>query len=93
MAIIGDEKEYKAVKEAFVAASKAMKIGYGLDESMELGPLTTQQGKDKVAEFMRAGVKSGAKLLLDGRKAKVKGYENGYYLSPTISKVFLPICI
>jgi len=84
VAIIGDDKRYKAVKEAFIVASKAMKIGYGLDESVELGPLTTQQGKDKVVEFIEAGLKSGAKLLLDGRKVKVKGYEKGYYLGPTI---------
>jgi malonate-semialdehyde dehydrogenase (acetylating)/methylmalonate-semialdehyde dehydrogenase len=84
VAIIGDDKRYTAVKEAFIVASKAMKIGYGLDVSVELGPLTTQQGKDKVVEFIDAGLKSGAKLLLDGRKVKVKGYEKGYYLSPTI---------
>ena len=84
VAIIGDDRRYKEIKEAFIAASKAMKIGYGLDESVELGPVTTRQGKEKVEEFIQSGLRSGAKLLLDGRKAKVKGYEKGYFIGPTI---------
>lgn len=84
VAVLGGDKRYGEIREAFVAASKAMKMGYGLDESVELGPLTTRQGKEKVEQFIEAGIRSGAELLLDGRQAKVPGYEKGYFLAPTI---------
>jgi len=67
-----------------------MKMGYGLDESVELGPMTTPGGREQVIGFVESGLKSGAKLLLDGRKAKVKGYEEGYFLGPNIFENVTP---
>ena len=84
VAVIGDDKMYETLKEKLIVASKAMKMGYGLDESVELGPLTTQNGKNQVVSFIESGVKAGANLLLDGRTEVVKGYEKGYFLAPTI---------
>jgi malonate-semialdehyde dehydrogenase (acetylating)/methylmalonate-semialdehyde dehydrogenase len=90
VAVLGDDRRYNAVKEAFLAASKTMKMGYGLDESIELGPLTSMQGKEKVEQFIEAGLHLGAKLLLDGRAARVKGYEKGYFLGPSIFEKVTP---
>jgi malonate-semialdehyde dehydrogenase (acetylating)/methylmalonate-semialdehyde dehydrogenase len=84
VAVIGDNRMYEELKEKLIVASKAMKMGYGLDEETELGPLTTQNGKDQVLSFIDSGLKAGAKLLLDGRTETVKGYEKGYFLAPTI---------
>ena len=61
-----------------------MRIGYGLDEETELGPMTTQEGKDKVIQWLDRSLSEGAKMVLDGRAAKVKNYPNGYFLAPTI---------
>lgn len=82
--VLGDNKLYKTLKDKLIEASKAMKMGYGLDETVELGPLTTENGRNQVVSFIESGLKSGAKLLLDGRKAQVKGYEKGYFLGPSI---------
>ncbi len=80
--VIGDQ--YESVKQQLVEASKAMKMGYGLDETTELGPMTTQGGKDKVIDWIDRSLKDGAKMVLDGRNPKVDGYPNGYFLAPTI---------
>lgn len=61
-----------------------MKVGFGLDESVEMGPMTTRQNKEKVERFIEKGLKEGAKLILDGRNLKIQGYENGYFLGPSI---------
>lgn len=90
VAIIGDDRRYKEIKDAFVAASKAMKMGYGMDEAVELGPLTTREGKEKVEQFIEAGIRQGAKLTLDGRLTRAKGYEKGYFLAPTIFENVTP---
>ena len=82
--VIGDNKVYKTLKEKLLPAAKALKMGYGLDESVELGPMTTSGGREQVIGFVESGLKSGAKLLLDGRKVKVKGYEDGYFLGANV---------
>ena len=88
--ILGDDKRYEEVKSKFVEAAAAMKLGYGLDEDMDLGPLTTQAGKDKVLRWIDMGLKEGAKMVLDGREPKVGGYPNGYFLAPTILENVTP---
>ena len=90
VAIIGDDRRYNELREALLAASGSMRIGYGLDETVELGPLTTEQGKEKVEQFIEDGLKAGARLILDGRKARVKGYEKGYFLGPSIFEGVTP---
>lgn len=50
----------------------------------DLGPLISPQAKERVCSLIQSGVDEGAKLLLDGRNVKVKGYENGNFVGPTI---------
>jgi len=80
--IIGDI--YDEVKTKFKEATASMKLGYGLDETTELGPYTTQAGKDKILEWIDNSLTDGAKMVLDGRTVKVEDYPNGYFLAPTI---------
>jgi malonate-semialdehyde dehydrogenase (acetylating) / methylmalonate-semialdehyde dehydrogenase len=75
---------YDELKEAFVSAAATMKMGYGLDESTELGPLVSKKGQQKVIDFIDRGIADGAKLLLDGRNVNVKGLENGFFVGPTV---------
>jgi len=66
--------------------AKAQKIPVGPSdrEGVEMGPLVTAAHRDKVSGYVDQGVAEGAKLVLDGRGLKVAGYENGYYLGPTL---------
>ncbi|HON86381.1 MAG TPA: aldehyde dehydrogenase family protein [Syntrophorhabdaceae bacterium] len=82
VAVIGNI--YDELKEKFLKAAKAMRVGYGLDESSEMGPMTTIQNREKVERFIEKGIQEGARLLLDGRGVKIEGFEKGYYLGPTI---------
>src|SRR5437868_1793669 len=47
--------------------ASAIKVGPGDEDGVEMGPLVTCQHRDKVAGYVDAGVKDGAKLVLDGR--------------------------
>lgn len=49
-----------------------------------MGPLISPEAKARVEHLIQSGVDEGAKLLLDGRKVHVKGYENGNFVGPTI---------
>ena len=80
--VIGDI--YGEVKNRFKEAAAGMKLGYGLDEETENGPMTTQAGKEKVIQWIEGALAEGAKMVLDGRAPKVQDYPNGYFLGPTI---------
>jgi malonate-semialdehyde dehydrogenase (acetylating)/methylmalonate-semialdehyde dehydrogenase len=75
---------YDEVKTKFKEAAAKMKLGYGLDTETELGPMTTQSGKEKVVGWIEKSLSEGAKMVLDGRGVKVKDYPKGYFLGPTI---------
>lgn len=72
------------VKEALYEASKSRSTGYGLDESVEMGPVITAESKVRISGLIDQAVKEGAKLLLDGRDAKISGFEKGNFIKPTI---------
>lgn len=57
-----------------------LRIGCGLEEGQEMGPVITRQQLNRITDFVEAGVTAGAKLLVDGRDYKVAGYEKGFFL-------------
>lgn len=65
-------------------------VGFGLDKGVHMGPVITPQSKTRIHGLIEAGVQEGAQLLVDGREAKIAGYENGYFVRPTILDNVLP---
>jgi len=59
---------------------EVLKVGPGMDKQSEMGPLVTKEHLAKVKRYVDIGEKEGAKLVVDGRKFKLQGYENGYYI-------------
>ena len=75
---------YDEVKSRFKEAAANMKLGYGLDEETDLGPYTTQSGKENVLQWVENALSDGAKIVLDGRTAKAKDFPKGYFQGPII---------
>lgn len=75
---------YEPLKRGFVEAASKLRLGYGLDESVEMGPLVTRRAKERALGYIQKGLDEGAKLILDGRQVKIERYPNGYFLGPTI---------
>lgn len=67
---------------ADVATSR--KVGYGLDEGVQMGPVITGESKTRIASIIEQGRQEGASVLVDGRGKSVSGYDDGYWLYPTI---------
>jgi malonate-semialdehyde dehydrogenase (acetylating)/methylmalonate-semialdehyde dehydrogenase len=59
---------------------ESLKVGPSTDPSADFGPLVTKAHLDRVRSYVDAGVKEGAKLVVDGRDFKMQGYENGFYM-------------
>jgi malonate-semialdehyde dehydrogenase (acetylating)/methylmalonate-semialdehyde dehydrogenase len=65
-------------------ASK-IKVGYGLDESIQMGPLRDKAKKENVLKYIDIGLEEGGNLLLDGRKFTVQGgLPDDCFVGPTI---------
>lgn len=78
----------ESIADAFVAELKKqasqIKIGPAYDKTTKLGPITYEKHYHEVLADIDKGVAEGAELVLDGRNCVVPGYENGYYVGPTI---------
>ncbi|MBS4021363.1 MAG: aldehyde dehydrogenase family protein [Dethiobacter sp.] len=84
--VIGDK--YDELKSKFKEAVMGVKLGYGLDEETELGPMVSKSGKDKVLAWIDGALAEGASMVLDGRNPSVPDYPNGHFLAPTILENF-----
>ena len=72
------------IKEALYESAKKRTTGFGLDENIEMGPVITKESRARVESLVEKAVSEGAKVLLDGRKASISGYEKGNFIKPTI---------
>ena len=61
-----------------------LKLGPAYDPETTLGPVVTAAHKKSVVDWINKGIEEGATVVLDGRDAVVPGFENGFYLGPTI---------
>jgi malonate-semialdehyde dehydrogenase (acetylating)/methylmalonate-semialdehyde dehydrogenase len=75
---------YEPLKAELVRAGSRIKVGDGLDESTQMGPVVSKKSHDRILSYIEKGLAEGATLLLDGRKVKVEGYPNGYFVGPTL---------
>lgn len=72
------------IKEALYESAKKRTTGFGLDETIEMGPVISQESQMRVESLIEKSIGEGANVLLDGRKPGVKGYEKGNFIKPTI---------
>lgn len=70
--------------EYMADVANTRKVGYGLDEGTEMGPVITQESRQRIAGLIDKGAQEGAQVLVDGRGKVASGYDDGYWLFPTI---------
>src|SRR6202044_2422137 len=74
----------KTFRDSIADAASKLKVGNGLEDGVQMGPVITPQSKARVESLIGLGEKQGAKVLLDGRNSKVPRYESGNFVNPTI---------
>jgi malonate-semialdehyde dehydrogenase (acetylating)/methylmalonate-semialdehyde dehydrogenase len=74
----------KTFRDSIADAASKLKVGYGLEDGVQMGPVITPQSKDRVEHLIGVGEKQGAKVLLDGRNAKIAKHGSGNFVNPTI---------
>jgi len=82
--VIIHKKVAKKFTDMLVERAKKLKLGSGLDEKVDMGPLITETAREKVNRYVQIGKDEGAKLLTGGNDANGKGCKNGYFYQPTV---------
>ena len=91
--IVGeDDTFYKNFVDRVLKQIKNIRIGYGLDESVQMGPVRDKQKKENIVRYIESGIEQGAKLVLDGRKdfEIYDGYPDTCFLGPTVFENVTP---
>jgi malonate-semialdehyde dehydrogenase (acetylating)/methylmalonate-semialdehyde dehydrogenase len=73
-----------ALVEALRAKACTVKVGPGQDESSEMGPVVTREARERIIGYIDSGESQGATLVVDGRGLVVDGYEDGFFVGPTV---------
>ncbi|MCF8373929.1 MAG: aldehyde dehydrogenase [Bacteroidales bacterium] len=75
---------YDRFKSDFVREVSKMKIGHPGEPETRIGALVSKQHLEKVVSYIELAKEEGGHILSGGKEVKVNGFENGYYLQPTI---------
>ncbi len=80
----------KTFRDSITEAAASLRVGNGLDEGVQMGPVITPQSKTRVESLVGQSEKQGAKVLLDGRGAKIPGCAEGNFIRPTVLDALPP---
>ncbi|KAL6523675.1 Methylmalonate-semialdehyde dehydrogenase [acylating], mitochondrial [Orobanche gracilis] len=78
---VGDSKSWE---NKLLECANALKVNAGTERDADLGPVISKNAKERIHELIQSGFEEGARLVLDGRKIVVPGYESGNFIGPTI---------
>lgn len=78
------KKVYKEFSEKFVTRARALKVGNGLDPTVQVGPLINERQLNTVDDYVQVGKNEGAKLLCGGNRLTGGEYDCGWFYAPTI---------
>ena len=70
--------------EAITAAAATRRVGYGLEDGVQMGPVITPESKTRIESLIAGASRDNSRVLVDGRDKQVKKYEQGNFLYPTV---------
>ncbi|MDR7429311.1 MAG: CoA-acylating methylmalonate-semialdehyde dehydrogenase [Armatimonadota bacterium] len=80
--VVGEARE--PFREAVAELALSRKVGYGLEPGVEMGPVIRRESKDRIEGLIGKGAEEGARVVVDGRGARIRGYEGGFFVRPTV---------
>lgn len=87
---VGVGDAYDKLRDELVRQVANLRVGYGLEETTQMGTVVSQQAKERIENMIQRGVDEGANVVVDGRNYTVEGYENGTFVGPTIIENVTP---
>lgn len=90
--IFVEKSIFERFKKDFIAKTQALKIGNPFDKQTDIGALVSKPHLEKVRSYIRLAQEEGGKILTGGNTVHPEGYENGYYLEPTVIELHDAYC-
>ncbi len=84
---------YSKFKKDFIEKVKNLKIGNPKNSETNIGALVSKEHLEKVLNYVKIAQNEGANLLTGGKRVKIDGFENGYYMQPTVLEISNNNCI
>ncbi|ESQ86958.1 methylmalonate-semialdehyde dehydrogenase [Asticcacaulis sp. AC460] len=78
------ERTADALRGRLVEAIEGLQVGISTDADAHYGPVVSAAHKARIETYIQMGVDEGAELVRDGRGFALQGYENGFFLGPTL---------
>jgi aldehyde dehydrogenase (NAD+) len=82
--IILQKGVYKTFVDELVRRAKQLKLGNGLDESIDVGPVVSNAQLETVLGYVEVGKKDGARLATGGNRFEAGDCKHGYFIEPTV---------
>ena len=82
--VIATPRVYDGLCSRLVDAAEGMRLGSGLDEETDVGPVINRAALEKIHSYTRAGEEEGARLLTGGEIATGDGLDQGFFYRPTV---------
>jgi aldehyde dehydrogenase (NAD+) len=82
--VIVHERVHDELVKLVVQRAQALKLGDGLNESVEMGPLVNAKQLERVSGYMKVGTEEGAKVATGGARASGTGLDKGFFFQPTV---------
>jgi alpha-ketoglutaric semialdehyde dehydrogenase len=82
--VIVQKGVYRQFADRLVYRAQRLKVGSGLDESVEMGPQINQQQVETSSKYVDIGKHEGARLELGGNRPAGSAYEHGWFFDPTV---------
>ena len=84
------ERTAGELRGRLVDAMAALKVGVSTDPDAQYGPVVSAAHRKRVTDYIQLGADEGAELVVDGRDFKLQGFENGFFVGPTLIDRVLP---
>ena len=82
--VVVHEKAYDAFVEQFVRRTRALRVGDGMDEGVQMGPVVSEGQLETVMKYVAIGQQEGARLVTGGRRLESAAWARGYFPEPTV---------
>jgi malonate-semialdehyde dehydrogenase (acetylating)/methylmalonate-semialdehyde dehydrogenase len=79
---VGQAKE--PFTEALAETARTRVVSFGLEDGVQMGAVINHQSRERIEGLVQQGIDEGATPLVDGRNAKISGYEQGSFVRPTL---------
>jgi malonate-semialdehyde dehydrogenase (acetylating)/methylmalonate-semialdehyde dehydrogenase len=82
--IVGVGDAYEPVRERFLDGAASLRLGAGLDDETDMGPVISASHRDRVRQYVEEGQRDGARLVLDRSGEGVEGFPDGHWVGPAV---------